>query len=115
MSLPHGETVTRLRATAAADPYSGENTDLDWSDPVELAITGVAVEPVSVSEQVEDGSTQVIVDARLYVPYQADVLPLDRVVVRDQTFTIEGSRLDWRNPYSGDTPGSVLEVRRVAG
>ena len=113
--LPHGETVTRLRATASADPYSGENTDLDWTDPDELAITGVAVEPVSVSEQVEDGSERLLVDARLYVPYQADVLPLDRLVVGTQTFTVEGARLDWKNPYSGDTPGSVLEVRRVAG
>jgi head-tail adaptor len=115
MSLPHGETVTRLRAAAILDPYSGEATDLDWSDPDELAITGVGVEPVGVSETTQDGSEQLTIDARLYVPYQADILPIDRLVVRDEQFTVEGARLDWRNPYSGDTPGSVLEIRRVAG
>lgn len=115
MNLPNGETITRLRATAVEDPYSGEATDLDWTDPDELAIPGVAIEPVAASEQVTDGSEQLTIDARLYIPYQADVLPLDRLMVRGAEFTVQGSRLDWRNPYSGDTPGSVLEVRRVAG
>lgn len=115
MNLPHGETVTRLRAAAALDPYSNEATVLDWDDADELDIDGVAVEPVSVSEQVDDSGARLVIDARLYVPYQADVHPLDRLVVRSETFTVEGARLDWRNPYSGDTPGSVIEVRRVAG
>jgi hypothetical protein len=116
VTLPHGETVTRLRATAAADPYSGENTDLDWTDPDELTITGVAVEPARTSEPFEDdGRIRVDIDFRLYVPYQADIQPLDRLVVRGETYEPEGMRLDWRNPYTGDTPGSVVDVRRVLG
>lgn len=115
MTLPHGETVTRLRATASANPYSGESDSLDWNDPDELTITGVAVEPTSTRELPEVGSDTLTIDFRLYVPYQADILPQDRLVVRGDTYSVEGSRLDWRNPYTGDTPGSVLDVRRVAG
>ena len=111
----NGETITRLRAAPKLDPYSNEVTDLDWDDVDELDIPNVAVEPVSVAEQVTDGSEQLVIDARLYVPYQADVLPLDRVVVRSQTFEVGGTRADWKNPFTGAEPGSVLNVRRVAG
>lgn len=114
MKLPHGESVVRLRAAASPDPYSGENTDLDWSDPDMLLINGVAVEPVNSSEPIDEpGLNRLEVDLRLYVPYQADIWPLDRLVIRDETYTVEGARLDWRNPYTGDTPGSVLDVKRV--
>lgn len=115
MNLPHGETITRLRATPGTNVYSGESDDLDWSTPDELAITGVAVEPAGSRETPDVGSDTLTTDFRLYVPYQADIQPLDRLVVRGETYTVEGARLDWRNPYTGDTPGSVLSVRRVVG
>lgn len=115
MSLPHGETVTRLRAIAASNVYSGQSDKLNWTSPDELDITGVAIEPTSSRETPEVGSDTLTVDLRLYVPYQVDIQPLDRVVVRGGTYTVEGARLDWRNPFTGDTPGSVLDVRRVAG
>lgn len=112
---PFGETITRQRATASADPYSGEDTDLSWSSPVEVSIDDVAVEPVFQSETLEVGRERVDIDLRLYLPYGADVQPLDRVVVRGSTFEVNGARGDWRNPFTGEEPGSVVECRRVAG
>ena len=115
MSLPHGETVTRLRAASVLDPYSNELTDLNWDDLDELDIVGVAVEPSASAETVEGGSERLTIDFTLYLPFQADIDPLDRIVVRGETCTVEGARLDWRNPYTGSEPGSVLKYRRMAG
>jgi hypothetical protein len=113
--LPHGETVTRLRAAAVADPYSGETNELNWSSTTSLTIEGVAVAPGGSTEPLEVGSDRTDTDLTLYVPYQVDVGPLDRMVVRGETYTVEGNRIDWRNPYTGSEPGSELRLRRVVG
>lgn len=110
-----GETVTRQRAAAATDPYSSEATVLDWTAPDELAITGVAVEPLSTLEAQTDGRQRVELDLRLYLPFGADIEPLDRVVVRGRTFEVQGERSDWHNPFTGSEPGSVVVCTKVEG
>lgn len=112
---PFGETVTRLRATATTDPYSDEDTDLSWDSPDELDVSDVAVEPLSTVETLSDDRQRVDFDLRLYLPYGADVKPLDRVVVRSLTYLVQGERSDWRNPFTGQTPGSVVTCTRVEG
>lgn len=111
----YGETVTRQRASATTDPYSNESTDLSWASPDELDISGVGIAPGPSTESAEAGRTRLDVDFTLYLPYGADVKPLDRVVVRGQTCEVEGSVQDWRNPFTGAEPGTVAEVRKVAG
>jgi hypothetical protein len=113
--MVYGETITRQRATGRADRYSGEDTDLDWSTPDEVDIAGVAVEPVSTFETVTTAGDRVDFDLRLYLPYGADVKPLDRVVVRGGTYDVKGERSDWHNPYTGAEPGSVVLCKRVKG
>lgn len=115
MTYPFGETVTRHRPTAEADPYSGENTDLDWDAAVDTDFTGIAVEPGPSAEAAEAGRSRLDVDFTLYGPFEWDIRPLDQVTVRGQRCTVEGARADWRNPYTGNEPGSVVEVKRVAG
>lgn len=110
-----GETVTRQRATAGTDPYSGEATALDWTAPDELVISGVAVAPGGFSEFATPDRTRVDIDFTLYSDFQADIEPLDRVIVRGLTCEVVGKRQDWRNPFTGNEPGSVVEVRKVAG
>lgn len=113
---PFGETVTRQRATTVVDPYSGEATDLSWDTPEELAVSDVAVEPLATFEVQPDGTrTRVDMDLRLYLPYGADIRPLDRVVVRSATYEVQGERSDWHNPFTGDEPGSTVVCKRVEG
>lgn len=111
----YGETVTRQRATATTDPYSGEATDLSWADPDELAIDGVAVAPGAFVDNATPDRTRVDIDFTLYGPFEADIEPLDRVVVRGLTCEVVGKRQDWRNPFTGTQAGCVAEVRKVAG
>lgn len=110
-----GETVTRQRAMAAVNVYSGESEGVDWSDPDELVIECVAVAPGASVELVDVGRSPVEVDLTLYLPYGADLLELDRVVVRGSTYSVEGARADWLNPYTGSLRGSVVGARKVSG
>ncbi len=110
-----GETVTRLRATPILDPYSNEVTGTDWATPDELDIAHVAVEPRPSSEPVQDARNAVVSGYTLYPPYACDISPADRVRVRGEVFQVEGDRADWRSPYTGWTPGSVVQTKRVDG
>lgn len=115
MRHPHGEIITRLRADATTEPYSDEASDLSWASPSSLYISGVAIAPGPSAESVEVDRSRLDVDYTLYLPYGADVKPLDRVVVRGETYEVEGIRADWRNPFTGAEAGSVVEVKRVSG
>ena len=116
---PHGETVTRLRASSTPDPYSGDDVQ-DWSAPAELAIPGVAVEPiVSRTESAVRPAEQrrlVEIDFRIYVPDPAaDVTAADRVRVRGHVCRVVGEPAAWRSPFTGWAPGLVVELTTTEG
>jgi hypothetical protein len=110
-----GETVTRQRGDGVTDPYSGEATELNWDSPDELEIDGVAVAPGAFVESATPDRTRVDIDFTLCGPYEADIEPLDRVIVRGHTCEVIGKRQDWLNPFTGNQAGCVAEVRKVAG
>lgn len=111
----HGETVTRIRAALVEDPYSTEDTLLDWTDAPEVDIPNVAVEPRPSSEPVQDARNSVVSGFTLYMKTGGDLTPLDRVRVRGVVYDIDGEIADWRSPYSGSRPGLVVQTKRVAG
>jgi hypothetical protein len=113
--FPYGETVTRLRATAVVDEYSGEATGTSWDTPDELDIPGCAFDPGTSTEPLEVGRTAVITQPRVFVPFGADILPGDRVVVRERTWEVDGDVAEWRSPYSGWTPGTEVRLKAVEG
>ena len=111
----HGETVTRLRATTVTDPYSGEATGLDWSSPNSLAILGCAFNPGGSTEPVQDSRNAVITKPEVYAPVDADVLAGDRLVVRGDTYEVDGRPSDWRNAFTGWAAGLVIKLDLVEG
>lgn len=115
MTYLHGETVVRHRAPGAVDAYSAEATELDWSSEVDTAFTGISVAPGPSFESAEAGRTRLDIDFTLYGPSGWDIKPVDEVTVRGHRCTVEGLAGDWSSPYTGRQPGSVVEVRRVAG
>lgn len=115
MRHPHGETITRLRGVPSANPYSGETDALDWTTPDMLAISGCAVEQDPTNSPLEVGRDSVEVDFTLYTPFGADIMPLDRLLVRGLECDVLGVRVDWHNPFSGDDPGSQVHARAVIG
>lgn len=114
MDFPHGETVTILTPTQVADPYSGETSD-DWSAPTETDVYGVAVEPRPSSEPTQDARNAVTSGFTLYLPPGTAVTPTNRVRVRGNDYGVLGEPAEWRNPFTGWTPGLVVQVGRTAG
>ena len=115
MRFPHGETVTRIRATPVLDPYSGEVTSLSWDVPDELNIEGVGVEPRPSTEPVQDARNAVVSAFTLYTDINPDVTPSDRIRVRGVVYDVDGEVADWRNPFTGWAAGSVIQTKRVNG
>jgi hypothetical protein len=115
MDFPHGETVTRLRGAPVLDPYSGEQTDVDWDDLDELEISGCGFNPGQSSEPVQDARTAVIARPEVYAPAGSDVHAGDRLTVRGVTFEVDGNPADWRSPFTGWSPGLVIPLKNVEG
>ena len=91
-----GETVVRVRAVPVLDPYSNEETDLDWSDPDLLDIETLApAEPRPSSEPVQDARNAVTSGWTLYLPATADITAADRVRVRGMEYPVQGVPSVW--------------------
>lgn len=105
MTFPR-ETVTRLRATLVADPYSGESTRRDWTTPASLALTALVAESGS-TEPAEAGRTPVDSDFTLYIvgSEPVDALPSDRIVVRGLTCDVAG------RPFFWQTAGTTIRAK----
>ena len=111
----HGETVTRLRGTPVVDPYSGESTGVDWSNPDELEIDGCAFNPGQSAEPTEVGRNAVITQPEVYTEVGADVLAGDRLIVRGRTYEVDGDPSDWRSPFTGWEAGLTVTLKIVEG
>lgn len=106
---PHGETVTRQRGVPATDPYSGEETGLDWSSPVELSVPRCAVDPSKTRETFDTNRNAVVTDYVLWTDGVYDITAADRLVVRGVTCEIVGKPAIWGpNPFTGDVPGMEI-------
>lgn len=113
----YGETLTRLRATAAVDPYSGEATALSWDDPDALPILGCAFDPGTSSEPAAVGRDAVTSQPSAYVDYDSDVLPGDRIrrELTGRTYEVDGEPGAYRNPFTGWEAGMVIKLKAVSG
>lgn len=107
-----GVTATLLKYEEGAVDAHGNEVD-SW---IEYALLkGCAFDPGSTSEPRLPGQDRVIVEPTLYAAYDSPVEPLDRIVVRDLTYEVEGVARQWENPFSGRQLGCVATLRKVDG
>ena len=111
----HGETVTRERGQLVADPYSGEASSRDWTDPETLPVEGAAIGPSSTTEQAGDDRLTVTSSMSLYCQSGLDIEPHDRIRARSGLWDVVGEEQVWINPFSGWAPGSEYQLRKVLG
>lgn len=111
----YGETVTRLRADAAVDPYSGESVGNDWTSPDSLDIPGCGIADGGSLEPTQDARNAVESDFDVIAPYGVDVTAADRLVIRGLTCQVQGRPFDWMNPLTGWQPGTVIRAKVVEG
>jgi hypothetical protein len=106
-----GESVTRLRPVASGTDRYENPTFTDSS----TTLTGAAFAPGGAVEPVEVGRASVVTSPSLYFRSTVDLLATDRVVVRGITYTVEGDPAVWVSPFTGETRGVSVSLRRVAG
>lgn len=112
----NGETVTRLRATTTANPYSGESDgDPDWTNPDDLDIDGCGFDPGGSYETPDPRRDSITSQPTIYAPADADIAAADRVVARGVTYEVDGRPALWRNPLTGWQPGLVVRLRLFEG
>lgn len=111
----HGETVEVLTAGETVDPYSGEPSE-SWApeDVTPVIVVGVGVEPRPSSEPVQDARNAVTSGFTLYMP-PIDLTSKQRIRVRGEVYNVLGQPAAWRNPFTGWTPGLVVQVDRTEG
>jgi hypothetical protein len=107
------EVVQRIPYEGTGEDSHGNEVE-SWGDPVTLS--GVyGFDPGSSSEPRIPGQDRVIVEPTLYGPYDMPVESDDRVVVRGDTYEVEGFVRRWKHMRSGRLAGAVATLRRVSG
>lgn len=107
----YNQTVTRLRASLAADGHG--NMAPDWTSPASVSITGCRLQPLS-SEEIMENRFESDVRFRLLAPYGSDVTFLDRVTVGSTTYEVAGAPLSHNSP-SGAAQHDEILLRLVSG
>lgn len=107
----HGETVTRVRAARVSDRYNSENVEYDWDDTTDVPIQGCGVALSSTVDPLLDARQAVDSDFTVFAPSGSDINPDDRLVVRDLECEVVGRPFDWSNPFTGWTPGMVVQAK----
>jgi head-tail adaptor len=108
MRHPFGETVTRLRGVPVTDPYSGEETTLDWTTPTVLDIPRCAVDDSKTRETNDTNRNAVVTDFVIWPDAQYDITATDRLVIRGLACEIVGRPSTPRNPFTGAEPGMEI-------
>jgi head-tail adaptor len=108
MDFPHGETVTRLRASSSEDEY--HNTVEDWATPAELSILGAAVSLAGTFDMGATDRQPTEADFDVILPIGADVTATDRLRIRGEECDIVGRPFEWRSPFTGWAPGMVVRA-----
>jgi hypothetical protein len=60
------------------------------------------------------GAAEITVTSGLtvYLPPGTDIEIADIFIVRDERYVLDGEPFDWRNPFGGWTPGTVIDLQR---
>ena len=103
-----------MKRPATSTNRNGDDVP-NWASVTETDIDNVAVGPGTGAEDASQRVSGVVADLTIYAPTGTDITGTDRVEVRGIDYEVVGPTRDWRSPYSGDRPGVVVDLKRVAG
>lgn len=104
----------RARTSATPSPYSGGTVD-DWTNPCTAELPGAVFAPDTAAAQPYVDGRPVEETGSVYRPEGAwfDVTEQDRLLIGGQPWRVDGVLPGYVNPFTGDTAGFVVRVRRV--
>jgi hypothetical protein len=105
-----GEPVTVLdRAVTGED---GDGNDVFTDTPTFLA--GCVFNPGTSLEAVQ-GQDVLTVKPTVYLPAGSVLKPTDRLIVRGDTYEVDGKANAWVSPFTGWSPGVEVHLKLVTG
>jgi hypothetical protein len=79
-------------------------------------VENVTVAPTVPEETREASGAQLLTGCTLYsLPLELEVAKEDRFRVRGVMYEVEGIPQQYRNPFTGHTPGPVVVLKRMEG
>lgn len=103
--FPFGQTLTIVRG--AKNLRTGV-----WTETSRHDLEGCGIDTTSTVEVTSSGDS-VTVNATVYAPYGADAVATDRAFVKGNEadlYDVYGPPVDWANPITGETPGTVIKL-----
>jgi hypothetical protein len=97
-----------LRHSSTGTDAHGNETD-DWSPAVTLDVYGWGPAYGSI----ETGNSRVVVGIDVFMPSDYGVSALDRVVLDDVTYEVDGEVADYSNGPFSYRAGCVIRLKRV--
>ena len=114
MRFPYGELVEVLEASVSEDAHGNEVES--WDSPTVVdSDERAAVEPRPTPSENNDARNAVTHGFTLYCKPGLNVTAKHRVRVRGQMWDVLGEPAEWRSPFTGWEPGTVVQVGRVDG
>lgn len=110
MSFPFGVMVTVTRQAAPVFPTMGDAPAVATTTDID----NCAIWPTTTAELVS-GQDTVTWDLTLVVPEGTDILATDKVTFDSTVYEIVGQPQDWRSPFTGSTPGIVVQLKAGTG
>ncbi len=110
--FPFGEPVVFEASSEASEDVYG-NPIVSWGVPV--TVEDCAFDPGGSVESVEPGRNAVVSNPRVFAPAGTVVKARDRVTARGKVFLVDGDPAEWLNPFTGWTPGVVVNLERAGG
>jgi len=117
MLAPYGETITRLQPGVINDPYSGKPGP-DWNNPIRTEIPGCIIYPTgrAAAETADVGRPEQVVDTlTVLLPPDASLDSSDRVEWDGNEYEVLGNTFQFKNPFTGWTPGGQAIIRLTKG
>lgn len=108
--FPFGETITIVRLAPPTFPTMGDAPAVATSTDID----NCAVWPTQTTELIV-GQDTVTWDLDLVVPFGTDVRSDDQVEYEGVTYDIVGRPQPWRSPFTGSTPGTVINLKSSTG
>jgi hypothetical protein len=118
MGVPFGETVTLIRRTKTGEDDYGN----DIYSATDVTVPGVVWAPagsrggVPASIEHTGAADMVTTNAQAYLPPGTTVTSVDRIRRENgDLYEVSGEPSLYRNPFTGTSPGPIVEVKRVTG